>query len=73
MLDQEITEKVRARVTEMQQKDATNDNKRITTAQRDKIKLAVMDRQVPRSKFKGKKAWVDIENKVDGDFPTVNH
>ena len=34
-------------------------------------KLAVMGRQVPWSKFKGKKAWVDIENKVDGYFPVV--
>ena len=31
-----------------------------------------MDRQVPWSKFKGKLAWVDIENKVDGDFPVVS-
>ena len=34
--------------------------------------MAVMDRQVPWSKFKGKKAWVDIENRVDGDFPVVS-
>ncbi len=31
-----------------------------------------MDRQVPWSKFKGKKAWVDIENRVDGYFPVVS-
>ena len=31
-----------------------------------------MGRQVPWSKFKGKKAWVDIENRVDGDFPVVS-
>ena len=31
-----------------------------------------MDRQVPWSKFKGKEAWVDIENKVDGYFPVVS-
>ena len=31
-----------------------------------------MDRQVPWSKLKGKKAWVDIENRVDGDFRVVS-
>ena len=31
-----------------------------------------MNRQVPWSKLKGKKEWVDIEKKVDGDFPVVN-
>jgi hypothetical protein len=31
-----------------------------------------MDRQVPWSKFKGKKAWVGIENRVDGYFPVVS-
>jgi hypothetical protein len=31
-----------------------------------------MDRQVPWSKFKGKQAWVDSENKVDGYFPIVS-
>ena len=31
-----------------------------------------MDRQVPWSKFKGNKAWVDIENRVDGDYPVVS-
>ena len=39
---------------------------------RGKPRLAVMDRQVPWSKFKGKKAWVGIENRVDGDFPVVS-
>ena len=32
----------------------------------------MMDRQVPWSKFKGTNAWVDIENRVDGDFPAVS-
>ena len=72
MLDHEITYELRARVTERQQKDAANDRKRITAAQRNKRRLAVMDRQVPWSKFKGKKAWVDIENRVDGYFPVVS-
>ena len=31
-----------------------------------------MDRQVPWSKFEGKKAWVDIENTVEGYFPVVS-
>ena len=31
-----------------------------------------MDRQVPWSKFEGKKAWVDIENTVEGHFPVVS-
>ena len=34
MLDHEITDELRARVTERQQKDATNDRKRRTTAER---------------------------------------
>ena len=34
--------------------------------------MVVMDRQVPWSKFEGKKAWVDIENTVAGDFPVVS-
>ena len=65
MLDHEITDELRARVTERQQKDATNDRKRTTTAEREKRSSAVMDRQVPWSKFEGKKAWVDIENTVE--------
>ena len=28
---------------------------------------------MPWSKFKGKKAWVDIENRVDGYCPVVSH
>ena len=31
-----------------------------------------MDRQVPWSKFEGKKAWVDIENTVEGYVPVVS-
>ena len=31
-----------------------------------------MDRQVPWSKFEGKKAWVDIRNTVEGYFPVVS-
>ena len=31
-----------------------------------------MDRRVLWSKFKGKQAWVDIENRVDGYFPVVS-
>ena len=31
-----------------------------------------MDQQVLWSNCKSKKAWVDIENKVDGDFPVVS-
>ena len=27
---------------------------------------------MPRSRFKDKKAWVDIENRVDGDVPVVS-
>ena len=34
--------------------------------------MAAMARKVPWSKFKGKKAWVDIENRVDGYFPVVS-
>ena len=34
--------------------------------------MAVMDRQVPWSKFEGKKAWVDIEIRVEGDLPVVS-
>ena len=45
-------EKAFARVAERQQKDATNGRKRITIAQRKTRRLAVMDRQVPWSKFK---------------------
>jgi hypothetical protein len=51
---------LRARVTERQQKDAANDSNRITVAQRENHRLAVMGRQVPWSKFKGRNAWVDI-------------
>ena len=73
MFDHEIKDAMRARVTERQQKDAATDRTRITTAQRTKRRLAITDRQVPWSKFKGKKAWVDIENRVDGDFAVVSH
>ena len=66
MLDHDITYELRARVTERQQKDAANDRKRITVAQWEVRRLAAMDRQAPWSKFKGKKAWVDIEHRVDG-------
>ena len=38
----------------------------------DKRRLAVMDRQVPWSKFEGKKAWVDIENRVGRVFLVVS-
>ena len=72
LLDHEITDELRARVTERQQKDAANDRKRRTTAERNKRRLAVMDRQVPWSKFEGKKAWVDIENTVERYFPVVS-
>ena len=71
MLDHEITYELRASVKGRHQKDSANDRKLITAAQREKRRLAVMDRQVPWSKFKGKKAWVDIENRVDGYFPVV--
>ena len=40
--------------------------------QRGNRRLAVMDRQVPWSKFEGKKAWADIENIAEGDFPVVS-
>ena len=72
MLGHEITDELHARVTERQQNDAANDRKRRTIAERRQRRLAVMDRQVPWSKFKGKKAWVDTENRVDGDFPVVS-
>ena len=71
MFDHYIACELLARVTERQQKDAANDRKRKTTAQRDKCSLAAMDRQAPWSKFKDMKAWMDIENRVDGDFPVV--
>ena len=66
LLDHEITDELRARVTERQQKDAANDRTRITTAQMKTRRLAMTDQQVPWSKFKGKNAWVDMENRVDG-------
>ncbi len=67
--DHYITYDLRARVAERQQKDAANDRKR---AQRNARRLAAMDRPAPWSKFKGKKACVDIENRVDGDVPVVS-
>ena len=72
LLDHEITDELRARVTERQQKDAANDKKRRTTAERKQRKLAVMDRQVPWSMFDGKKAWADIENTVEGYILVVS-
>ena len=42
------------------------------TCPEEKRRLAVMDRQVSWSKFKGKEAWVGIENRVDGYFPVVS-
>ena len=72
VFDHAITDELRARATERQQKDDANDRKRLTIAQRNKRRLAVMDRQAPWSKFNGKKAWVDIQNRVDGDFPVVS-
>ena len=69
LLDHEITDELRARVTERQQKDAANDRKRRTTAQRKNNRLTVMDQQVPWTKFKGKKAWVDIETRSAGAQP----
>ncbi|MFM7985020.1 MAG: hypothetical protein ACKPKO_37445, partial [Candidatus Fonsibacter sp.] len=69
MLDHEIIDELRARVTERQHNDAANDRQRITVAQRKQRRLAMMDQQAPWSKFK--KASVDIENRVYGDFPVV--
>ena len=44
LLDHEITDELRARVTERQQKDAANDRTRITTAHRKPRRLAMTDR-----------------------------
>ena len=71
LLDHEITDELRVRVKERQEKDETNDRTRITTAARKKRRLAMMDRQVPWRRFVGKKAWVDFDNRVDGDFVVV--
>ena len=70
MLDHDITYELRARVAERQQKDATNDKKRITNAPRgtqvgsDGSTGAVVQVQ-------GQAGMVDIENRVGGYFPVV--
>ena len=43
LLDSEVTDELRARVVARQKKDAANDRKRRTTAQRKQPRLAVMD------------------------------
>ncbi|MFM7980174.1 MAG: hypothetical protein ACKPKO_12740, partial [Candidatus Fonsibacter sp.] len=56
VLDHEITDGLRARVTERQHNNANIDRKRITVAQREKhLRVAMMDQQVSWSEFKGKK------------------
>jgi hypothetical protein len=71
-LDHEIAYALRARVTERQQKDAANDRKRITTAQRENAGWQLWIDRCRGPSSKGKQAWVDIENRVDGYFPAVS-
>ena len=65
MFDHEIPYELRARVKKRHQKDAANDRKRITVAQRKTCRIGMTDQHVPWSKFRGKQAWVVIESWVD--------
>ena len=73
LLDEEVSNELRARVTERQKKDNANDKTRIAAARKKVRRVAMMDRQVPWSKFGGLKVWLDVGKIREGDVAALRH
>jgi len=69
LLEEEVSDELRARVALRQKKDGANDKTRTAAARTKARRVAMMDRQVPWSKFNGLRVWLDVE----GDAAALRH
>jgi len=69
LLEEEVSDELRARVALRQKKDGANDKTRTAAARTKARRVAMMDRQVPWSKFNGLRMWLDVE----GDAAALRH
>jgi hypothetical protein len=69
LLEEEVSDELRARVALRQKKDGANDKTRTAAARAKARRVAMMDRQVPWSKFNGLRVWLDVE----GDAAALRH